>query len=283
MKRNVAVAVLAGLLAVASQAQKPTLSEISVDLKMDERDYVSGERVRAVVDVKNLSPRTVSVGYPDSRDTVLVEIFRSNDHVQVDRVGRPRPFVSAFSVKSNEGQLLETFLGDHYDLEEPRSYRARAVLVHGGYRYEGPYRAFSIVPGNYITSAKQMFAGREGVSRRFDLVRWARNGVEHAFLSACDEYEDGRRENLGTTDIGAMLRITKPTLSILPGGEVVVIHRNGADSFVRSEFWSMPDALVLRSRMSVGDPATAGQARIQELYKREGGIKPVDRPWWKFW
>jgi hypothetical protein len=283
MKRNVAVAVLAGLLAVASQAQKPTLSEISVDLKMDERDYVSGERVRAVVDVKNLSPRTVSVGYTDSRDTVLVEIFRSNDHVQVDRVGRPRPFVSAFSVKSNEGQLLETFLGDHYDLEEPRSYRARAVLVHGGYRYEGPYRAFSIVPGNYITSAKQMFAGREGVSRRFDLVRWARNGVEHAFLSACDEYEDGRRENLGTTDIGAMLRITKPTLSILPGGEVVVIHRNGADSFVRSEFWSMPDALVLRSRMSVGDPATAGQARIQELYKREGGIKPVDRPWWKFW
>lgn len=283
MKRNVVVAVLAGLLAVASQAQKPTLSEISVDLKMDERDYVSGERVRAVVDVKNLSPRTVSVGYPDSRDTVLVEIFRSNDNVQVDRVGRPRPFVSAFSVKSNEGQLLETFLGDHYDLEEPRSYRARAVLVHGGYRYEGPYRAFSIVPGNYITSAKQMFAGREGVSRRFDLVRWARNGVEHAFLSACDEYEDGRRENLGTTDIGAMLRITKPTLSILPGGEVVVIHRNGADSFVRSEFWSMPDALVLRSRMSVGDPATAGQARIQELYKREGGIKPVDRPWWKFW
>lgn len=283
MKRNVVVAVLAGLLAVASQAQKPTLSEICVDLKMDERDYVSGERVRAVVDVKNLSPRTVSVGYPDSRDTVLVEIFRSNDHVQVDRVGKPRPFVSAFSVKSNEGQLLETFLGDHYDLEEPRSYRARAVLVHGGYRYEGPYRAFSIVPGNYITSAKQMFAGREGVSRRFDLVRWARNGVEHAFLSACDEYEDGRRESLGTTDIGAMLRITKPTLSILPGGEVVVIHRNGADSFVRSEFWSMPDALVLRSRMSVGDPATAGQARIQELYKREGGIKPVDRPWWKFW
>ena len=57
MKRNVVVAVLAGLLAVASQAQKPTLSEICVDLKMDERDYVSGERVRAVVDVKNLSPR----------------------------------------------------------------------------------------------------------------------------------------------------------------------------------------------------------------------------------
>lgn len=283
MKFKAVVSVLLGVLALSTHAKKPSLSEISVDLKMDERDYVSGERVRAVVDVKNLSPKTVSVGYPDSKDTVLVEIFRSNDHIQIDRVGRMRPFVSAFSVKSNEGQLLETFLGDHYDLEEPRSYLARAVLVHNGYRYEGPYRAFSVVPGNYITSAKQMFANREGVSRRFELVRWARNGVEHAFLSAYDEYEDGRKQSLGTTDIGAMLRITKPTLSILPGGEVIVIHRNGADSFVRSEFWSMPKALVLRSRMSVGDPATAGQARIQELYKREGGIKPVDRPWWKFW
>ena len=283
MKYNLLVLVLIGFVAITAQARRPTLSEISVDLKMDERDYVSGERVRAVVDVKNLSPKTVSVGYPTSPDTVLVEIFRSNDHVQIDRVGKPRPFVSPFSVKSNEGQLLETFLADHYDLEEPRSYRARAVLVHNGYRFEGPYRAFSIVPGNYITSAKQMFANKEGVSRRFDLLRWARNGVEHVFLSAHDEYDDGRRESLGTTDIGAMLRITKPTLSILPGGEIVVIHRNGADSFVRSEFWSMPKALVLRSRMSVGDPATAGQARIQELYKREGGIRPVDRPWWKFW
>lgn len=283
MKYNVFVLVFAGLMAIAAQGRKPSLSEISVDLRMDERDYISGERVRAVVDVKNLSPEKVSVGYPDSRDKVIVEIFRSNDNIQIDRVGKLRPFVSPFSVKSNEGQLLETFLGDHYDLEEPRSYRARAVLVHNGYRYEGPYRAFSVVPGNYITSAKQMFSNKKGVSRRFDLVRWARNGVEHAFLSAHDEYDDGRRESLGTTDIGAMLRITKPTLSILPGGEVVVIHRNGADSFVRSEFWSMPNALVLRSRMSVGDPATAGQARIQELYKREGGIKPVDRPWWKFW
>lgn len=283
MNLKAVVLLLAGMPAMFAQAKRPTLSEISVDLKMDERDYVSGERVRAVVDVKNLSPKQVSVGYPDSKDKVIVEVFRSNDHVQIDRAGREREFVSPFRIKSNEGQLLETFLGDHYDLDEPRSYRARAVLVHNGYRYEGPYRAFSVVPGNYITSAKQMFANREGVSRRFDLVRWARNGVEHAFLSAHDEYDDGRKVSLGTTDIGAMLRITKPTLSILPGGEVVVIHRNGADSFVRSEFWSMPKALVLRSRMSVGDPATAGQARIQELYKREGGIKPVDRPWWKFW
>ena len=39
-----------------------TPSEISVDLKLDEIDYVSGERIRGVVDVKNMSPYKVSVG-----------------------------------------------------------------------------------------------------------------------------------------------------------------------------------------------------------------------------
>ncbi len=260
-----------------------SLSEISVDLAMDERDYVSGERIRAVIDVKNMSPDKLSVGYSNSRDQLVVEVFKASDKVMLDRVGKPRAFVSAFSLKSNEGQKLETFIGDHYPLEEPRSYLARAVFVHNGYRYEGPYRAFSVVNGMKITSAKQMFKGIENKSRRFDLLRWPRKNVEHIFLSAVDEFPDGSTRSLGTTDIGAMLRITKPTISILPQGEVIVLHRNGADSFVRSEFWSLPDVLHLHNRMAVADPATAAQTRIQELYKKEGGVKPVARPWWKFW
>ena len=38
--------------------------EISVDLKLDNIDYVAGERIRAVVDVANSSPESISVGYP---------------------------------------------------------------------------------------------------------------------------------------------------------------------------------------------------------------------------
>lgn len=284
MKPRMIVFMLVSLLAVsAAQARRRSLAEISVDIKLDVHSYVSGERVRGVVDVKNMSPDRISVGYPDSRDKLVVEVFRSNDATQLDRLDKSRPFVSPFSLKSNEGQKLEVFLGDNYDLKEARNYRARVVLVHDGYRYEGPYRTFSVVPGIHIVSAKQVFSKERNKNRHFDVLRETRNGVEHIFLSAFDKWEDGRIETLGTTDLGAMLRITKPTISILDGGEVIIIHRNGADSFVRSEFWSMPKLLHLRSRISVGDPATAGQARVQELYKREGGVKPIERPWWKFW
>ena len=61
-----------------------------------------------------------------------------------------------------------------------------------------------------------------------------------------------------------------------------VLHRLNQDQFVRSEFWSLPDALEFRGRSSVLDPETAGTQSVRELY-RDGGVKPKQNPWWKFW
>jgi len=278
MKQRMEIALMA--LGIASAALAAPVSEISVDLRLDEIDYVSGERIRGVLDVKNMSPDSISVGRPASKDRLFVEVFRSSDMVQLER-WREVPFVAPFKVNMNEGQKLELFLADHYALREPRRYLARPVLVHGRTRYEGQYRAFDIVPGVHVASAMQMFSNREGLSRDFELVRWTRKGREHLFLTARDAGADGRKWS--TTDVGAMMKLTKPTVSILPGGEVIVLHRSGPDSFIRSEFWSMPDALEFRTRELVRDPETAGQSRVQEMYNKSGGVKAAPRPWWKFW
>ncbi len=253
---------------------------ISVDLRLDEVDYVVGERVRGVVDVKNMSPDLISVGRATSKDRLFIEVYRASDMLELERTNE-NPFVAAFRLDMNEGQKLETFLADHFALMEPRRYLARPVLVHRRTRYEGQYRAFDVVPGMRVAGALQMFANREGLSRRFELVRWGRKGTEHLFLTARDEGASARKWR--TTDVGAMMKITKPTVSILPSGEVVVIHRAGPDHFIRSEFWSLPDALEFRTRELVQDPETAGQSRVQEMYNKAGGVKPADRPWWKFW
>ena len=227
-----------------------------------------------------MSPYKVSVGFSNSVDRLFVEVYRSVDMSQLER-NSMRPFVSPFRVNPNEGQKLEVFLGDRYPLRESRRYLARPVLVHGGVRYEGQYRAFDVVPGLSITTALQQFANRPGLSRNFALVHWPRKGHQHLFLTAWDEGADARK--WVTTDVGPMMRITKPTVSVLPSGEVIVLHRGGPESFIRSEFWSLPDALEFRTRELVHDPETAGQNRVQEMYKKQGGVKAVDRPWWKFW
>ncbi len=267
------------LCAVLASGLFAATSEIKVDLKLDGSDFVTGERIRGVVDIANSSPDRVSVGYANSKDLFFIEVYRASDRHPLARLGK-RPFVARFRVDSSEGQKLETFLGDHYALREPSRYLAKPVLVHAGVRYEGAIRAFDVVEGIRVTGAMQMFANRKGLQRNFSLVYWSRDRAEHLFLRAQDAGVSTAKWE--TRDLGPMLRIGDPTVSILPGGEVVVLHRLNADQFVRSEFWSLPDALEFRMRETVRDPETAGTARVRELYK-EGGVKAKPNPWWKFW
>lgn len=267
------------LCAVLASGLLAATSEIKVDLKLDGSDFVTGERIRGVVDIANSSPDRVSVGYANSKDLFFIEVYRASDRHPLARLGK-RPFVARFRVDSSEGQKLETFLGDHYALREPSRYLAKPVLVHAGVRYEGAIRAFDVVEGIRVTGAMQMFANRKGLQRNFSLVYWSRDRAEHLFLRAQDAGVSTAKWE--TRDLGPMLRIGDPTVSILPGGEVVVLHRLNADQFVRSEFWSLPDALEFRMRETVRDPETAGTARVRELYK-EGGVKAKPNPWWKFW
>ena len=270
-----AAAAVAAMLSFSAVSE--TSSEIFVDLKLDEIDYVAGERVRGVVDVKNISPGTIRVG-KGLPDGLSVEVFRASDMSRLDILPGPE-FTASFSLAPNKGLKLEVLLDAHYAFSGQMRYLARPVLVHGNARYEGQFRAFDIVPGMAIGGAKQMFSNKKGFSRDFKMVKWNRRGREHIFLTAKDS--DGR--SWQTSDLGAMMRSTPPVVSIMPGGEVVVLHRIDPDNFVRSEFWSMPGALEFHSAVMIRDPETAAQSRVQEIYDSSGGVKPADRPWWKFW
>lgn len=254
-------------------------SEITVSLKLDTANFVVGERVRGVVEVANLSPRTVRVGGREGDDLFFIEVYHSDRH-QLERVAK-RPFVTDFYLKPNEARKLETFLDDHYGLRNVGDYLAKPVLVHQGIRYEGQLRAFSVAPGMKVTSALQMYANHPGLNREFELVSWSREGSEHLFLKAQDSGTSDYRWH--SVDLGPMMKITKPVISVMTNGVVVVLHRVDPDNFIRSEFWSVPQELKFHQREVVRDPETAGSQRIRELYQESGGVAPKDNPWWKFW
>lgn len=254
-------------------------SEIKVDLRLTSSDFVSGERIRGIVDIANSSPEKVSYGYSNSKDRFFIEVFRSSDMSQLTKMS-DIGFVSPFRIDSSEGQKLETFLADHYALREPSRYLAKPVLVHNGMRFEGQPRAFDVVEGIKAGSAMQMFKDHEGLQREFEIAYWSRNHTEHLFLKARDVAPV--KHVWETRDLGPILRLDRPSISILPSGEVIVLHRLNQDQFIRSEFWSLPNELEFRRRETVRDPETAGTARVRELYK-EGGVKAKANPWWKFW
>ena len=253
-----------------------------------------GGRVRAVVDGVDSSRETMGIGGKvrvwgnegsnrvvraeyDVNDRFFIEVYRTGDMSQLAKISKGA-FVADFALETGEGQKLETFIGDHFALGEPNRYMAKPVFVHAGVRYEGQPRVFDVVEGVRAVAAMQMFASRKSLQREFSLVYWARGRSEHVFLKAKDS--NGRQWR--TTDLGPILRIDKPEISVCADGKVFVLHRLNQDQFVRSEFWSLPDALEFRGRSSVLDPETAGTQSVRELY-RDGGVKPKQNPWWKFW
>ena len=276
MKHNL----VSSLLLAAPLAALAATSEITVGLKLDYDEFVVGESVGAVVNIVNVSPDMLSAGYADSEDSFFIELYRSRDMSQLQRISNG-PFVSAFLIKPNEGQKLATRIADLYDMRFPGRFLAKPVLVHRGVRYEGQLRTFDVVPGMHVANALQMFSNHDGLRREFELVSWNRNGTSHLFLTA----RDSGTSNCGwqTYDLGEMMRVTPPSISIMPNGEIVVLHRIDPDSFVRSEFWSVPDGIEFVRRELVQDPETAGSQRVRELYQESGGIKAKKNPWWKFW
>ena len=271
---------LALLIAAVAACAGAATSEITVGLKLDNLDFVVGESIGAVINVMNVSPDELSVGYAESKDRLFVELYRSPEMRQMERASQG-PFVKPFVLRPNEGLKLATRLGDRYALRRPGRYLARPVLVHGGMRYEGQMRAFDVVPGMKVTNALQMFSNHEGLTREFDLLKWSRGGQDHLFFTARDGGVSTREWQ--TTDLGEMMKITKPTISIMTNGEVIVLHRVDPDYFIRSEFWSVPDGIEFFRRELIQDPETAGSQRVREMYQESGGVKPKDNPWWKFW
>ena len=102
--------------------------------------------------------------------------------------------------------------------EKTTRYFARAVLIHGGMRFESPLRTFDVVPGMKCGGALQMFEGHDGLKRTFELVHWSRNRIEHLFLKARDHGTSNRR--WATADLGPLLRVTPPKVSVMRTGEV---------------------------------------------------------------
>ena len=273
--------VMMGLVAVWAVAASAALpSEITVKLVMNCSEYVTGERIRCVVDVANASADIIDVGSKGADDHLLIELYRASDNHRYGKLSK-HPFVKAFTLHSGEGQRLAACLGDHFPMAEETRYLARAVLVHGGMRFESAMKSFLVVPGLNCGGALQMFKNRPNLKREFELVHWGRHQTEHLFLQVRDSGTASRRWT--TADLGTVIRVTPPKVSVLPSGEVITLHRATQDAFIRTVFWSLPEAFEFQEHEEMLDPDVAGTARVKELYEESGGVAPVKKAWWKFW
>ena len=257
------------------------VAAVSVVMRMTNSEYLIGERIRAEVEIRNGSTTPIVVGAKDSTDFVRLELFKNDIRHPEDKISE-KLVTSPFVLKSGEAQTFEVFFSRNYNITKEGRYLGRAVVIHDGMRYEGALRAFSLVPGIRLSGALQMFSNRPGLRREFELLYWNRNRHEHLFLRATDRTESGSRPWV-TSDLGTLIRVTPPKISIKDSGEVTILHRATQDEFIRSDFWSLPDAFEFQEHASMVDPDVAGSERVKSLYQESSGVEPVKKAWWKFW
>ena len=277
-----AVAIAAASHAAPTAGNPSQTAAVNVVLRMTNSEYLMGERVRAEVEIRNGSTSPIIVGARDSTDFVLLELFRNDAKHSIERFSEAS-VTSPFVLKSGEAQTFEVFFDRNFRFEKEGRYLGRVVVVHDGLRYEGTLRAFSLVPGIRLSGALQMFSNRPGLRREFELLYWNRRRHEHLFLRATDRSESGAVRVWVTSDLGTLIRVTPPKISIRDGGEVTVLHRATQDEFIRSDFWSLPDAFEFQEHARMVDPDVAGSERVKSLYEESSGVEPVKKAWWKFW
>lgn len=258
--------------------------QVDVKLTLAYNAFVVGEPVLVQVDALNATRDLIEIGGKDSKDALFVEITKGGQYNEVSPFN-PEPLVGTTALKPGQTLQHKVELDKWFALVEEGPYVVRAVLVHGGVRYESVKKSFDVVPGIPLKDGVQMFVNRQNLKRLFKLVYWHRNQTDRLFLRIDDE-QDGRIWD--TIDLGVFQRLSPPKLDISPEGEVTVVHRATQDAFIRTVIWSLPDSVEVVERNNLVDPDISASQRVRALYGEmtdDGGKEKEKKgkPWWKFW
>jgi hypothetical protein len=255
--------------------------QVEVKLTLAYNAFVVGEPVLVQVEALNATRDLIEVGGAGAKDVLFVEITRGGQYEELSPFNK-EPLAGAVSLKPGQTFQHKVELDKWYALIEPGQYMVRAVLVHGGVRYESTKKTFDVVPGLPLSEGVQMFVNRQSLKRLFKLVYWHRNQNDRLFLRMEDD-PGGRVWD--TIDLGVLLRLSPPKIDISPEGEVTVVHRATQDAFIRTVVWSLPDNVEVVERNNLLDPEISASQRVKALYGEmtDGEGKEKKKAWWKFW
>lgn len=268
----------ASFLSVAVRAQ-----ELSLQMTLQNREYIVGEPLLVAFDFLNVARTPISCGKDDSPDRFFVEITKVSDQFDFVKPFNQKPVGGAFTVQGGENRRITAELDKWFPLLKEGKYFVRGILVHRGMRYESAKKSFDIVGGIKLQEGYQMFVNRANLKRTFRLVYWSRNHMERLFLRISDE--PGNRV-WDTIDLGTLLRTSPVRLDISPEGEVTIVQRASQDAFLRTLVWSLPDNVEIAERNPLIDPDISASQRAKSLYNEmvdDGKEKKSKKPWYKFW
>lgn len=211
-----------------------------VQMRLEHVNYLRFERANVIVTIENKSARPMVFASPKAGGNADLRLMvRARHGENVKRMNR-RPLVSGVTIRPGQKREFIINILDFYDITGPGSYLAGADLVTSGRTFVSDRQMFDIVNGIPLKTVRAMAPGSSERVRTYSLRYWARGGTEHLFL--CVD-EEASRTSYGVFNLGGLIRVMAPMLSVAPGGTVKVLHQSGISRYTRSVFKSLPQGV----------------------------------------
>jgi len=199
-------------------------AQFHVRLTLEHATVLQFETARAFVTLLNDTAETVSTDAPIERQKLdlRLRVEDQDGHMLPQRKegdigGEQRIPPSATR------QFIES-IDAWYDIVRTGRYRVTVEAFVGPARFASRTLLLQVVPGLTLQSIERQLPGYADRVRRYELRYWKRGKSEHLFLRVD---EGGGAVNYGVFDLGHLLRVDPPTLTVDRDGTIKVVHQSG--------------------------------------------------------
>jgi hypothetical protein len=229
-------------------------AQIRLAVRTEHQVYLQYETAHAFVTIYNDGENVLSIcdGATGacSRLEFLIE-KRGGDTVRRVQDGSP---VGRLQILPGEQRELVVDLTQWYDVREMGRYLVRAALVVDGEYLLSEHSMLDVVRGLEILSVTRGVLGYAAMQRTYSLRYWRRDRHEFLFLTVD---ENPSELNQGVFQLGRLIRVAQPRLSVDARGNVEVYHQSSSKSFVRTTLRSDGDGVRFidqRIELESGEP-----------------------------
>ncbi len=207
-------------------------SSVTVELSVDQDQYLPGEDIRVAVKITNLSGQELELGTNNSWLSFTVEAF--NKRI-VEKTGNPE-VAGKFKLQSSTSGTKRVNITPHFSLQMPGRYQVSALIRVPQWNIEVSSRpaTFDVVRGSKIREIEFGVPTSEGETvsapevRKYILQQAEYRKEMKLYLRLTDGYE-GKTFKL--YPVARMLSFSRPEMHLDRYSNVHVLNRSGQNSF----------------------------------------------------
>ncbi len=214
--------------------------DLEMRLRVENSMVMQFEKVLAFIEVTNQGSEAflIRADDPDVNSRLLFEAEHGLHRAPQRRTDEP--LINACLILPGESQELMAEVTQVYDLSTMGGYDIWAAIDWNGVRYFSNREHIDVVSGLPISETVRSVPGVPGSQRRYKLRYLTRESRERLFLVV----EDFRTAlNYGVFELGTLMRVHSPRITIGPEGNVRVVHQSAPGVFTTSVLTSLDDGV----------------------------------------